>query len=86
MLEEAALGLDRLRISMDAIPVLVPAHATTVPAALLVPVFASLIPEMIVPYADAAAFTLANLDRGNAMSRRRVGVALPIGMRGQKAQ
>jgi len=29
---------------------------------------------------------LANLDRGNAMSRHRVGLALPVGMRGQKPQ
>ena len=85
MVDEPALGLDRLRISIDAVPVQVPAYAGTVPAALVVPLFASLIPEMIVPYADAAALMLANLDRGNAMSRRRVGLALPLGMRGQKA-
>jgi hypothetical protein len=41
---------------------------------------------MIVPYADAAALIVANLDRGNAMSRHRVGLALPVGMRGQKAE
>jgi uncharacterized protein len=41
---------------------------------------------MIVPYADAAALMLANLDRGNAMSRHRVGLALPEGMRGRKSQ
>jgi nucleoside-diphosphate-sugar epimerase len=52
----------------------------------VVPLFASLVPQMIVPYADAAALMLANLDRGNAMSRRRVGLALPVGMRGPKAQ
>jgi len=53
---------------------------------LFLPVFASLVPQMIVPYADAAALMLANLDRGNAMSRHRVGLALPVGMRGQKSQ
>ena len=37
---------------------------------------------MIVPYADAAALMLANLDRGNAMSRHRVGLALPEGHAG----
>ena len=37
--------------------------------------FAALIPDMIVSYADAAAVMLANLDRGNAMSRHRVGLA-----------
>jgi putative NADH-flavin reductase len=85
MVDEPAVGLDRLRISIDAIPVQVPAYARVLPAALVVPVFGSLIPQMIVPYADAAALMLANLDRGNAMSRRRVGVALPVGMRGRKA-
>ena len=86
MVDEPAMGLDRLRISIDAAPVQVPAYARALPAALLAPVFGSLVPQMIVPYADAAALMLANLDRGNAMSRRRVGLALPVGMRGRKAQ
>ena len=86
MVDEPALGLERLRISIDAIPVRVPAFAGALPAALVLPVFGSLIPQMIVPYADAAALMVANLDRGNAMSRRRVGLALPLGMRGKKAQ
>ena len=63
-----------------------PAFARALPGPLLLPVFASLIPQMIVPYADAAALMLANLDRGNAMSRHRVGLALPVGMRGRKSQ
>lgn len=61
-------------------------EARELPAAQVVPLFASLVPQMIVPYADAAALMLANLDRGSAMSRRRVGLALPVGMHGQKAQ
>ena len=65
---------------------MVPAYARALPAALVLPVFGSLIPQMIVPYADAAALMLANLDRGNAMSQRRVGLALPIGMRGRKTE
>jgi hypothetical protein len=52
----------------------------------LVPVFASFIRETIVPYAGAAALMLANLDRDHAMSRHRVGLALPVGMRGWKPQ
>jgi hypothetical protein len=86
MVDQPALGLDRLRISLDALPVEVPAAAQILPDLSLLPVFAALIPQMIVPYADAAALMLANLDRGNAMSRRRVGVALPVGMRGHKSQ
>jgi uncharacterized protein len=84
MVDDPALGLERLRISMETLPVQVPAGARMLPGALAAPVFGSLIPQMIVPYADAAALMLANLDRGNAMSRRRVGLALPLGMTGQK--
>jgi hypothetical protein len=51
---------------------------------LLVPIFASRVPEMIIPYADAAALMLNNLEPGNAMSRHRVGLALPVGMKGKK--
>jgi hypothetical protein len=86
MVDESAIGLDRLRISLDVLPVRVPAFGRALPGPLFLPVFASLIPQMIVPYADAAALMLSNLDRGNAMSRHRVGLALPVGMRGRKSQ
>jgi putative NADH-flavin reductase len=86
MVEQPALGLDRLRISLDTLPVQVPAFARPLPGPLLLPVFASLIPQMIVPYADAAALMLANLDRGSAMAHHRVGLALPLGMRGRKSR
>jgi hypothetical protein len=48
MVDESPLGLDRLRISLDALPVKVPVFARSVPSPLLVPVLASLIPQMIV--------------------------------------
>ena len=86
MVDEPAIGMDRLRISLDTLPVRVPVLARVLPGALLLPVFASLIPQMIVSYADAAAVMLANLGRGNAMSRHRVGLALPEGKRGRKSQ
>ncbi len=86
MVEQQALGLNRLRVSQDILPVQVPPFARFLPGALLLPVFAYLIPEMIVPYADAAALMLANLERDNAMTRHRVGLALPVGMRGKKPQ
>ena len=86
MVDQPPLGLERLRISLDRLPVEVPAFARALPAPLLLPVFASLIPQMIVPYADAAALMLANLDRGGAMARHRVGLALPVGMRGHKLE
>jgi uncharacterized protein len=86
MVEQPALGLKGLRISLDALPVQVPVFARALPRPLLVPLFASLVPQMIVPYADAAALMLANIDPGNEMMGRRVGLALPPGMRGRKSQ
>jgi putative NADH-flavin reductase len=84
MVDESALGADQLRISVDRLPVDIPAFARALPGPLFLPVFASLMPQMIVSYADAAAFMLANLDRGGPMARHRVGLALPAGMRGRK--
>jgi hypothetical protein len=86
MVEEPALGLHRMRASVDVLPVPVPGFARALPGLLLLPLFASLIPRMIVPYADAAALMLANLDRDSRMSRHRVGLALPAGMRGRKSR
>ena len=86
MVEEPALGLHRLRIALDRLPVQVPAFARALPGPLFLPVFAYLIPQMIVPYADVAALMLANLSRGDTMARHRVGLALPLGMRGKKTQ
>ena len=84
MVDEPALGLDRLRISLDTLPVQVPAIGRALPGPLFLPVFGSLIPQMIVPYADAAAVMLASLAPGSPMSRHRVGLALPEGMQGRK--
>jgi putative NADH-flavin reductase len=86
MVEQPALGVNRLRISQDRLPVQVSTFARALPGPLFLPVFASLIPQMIVPYADAAALMLANLKRGDAMAGHRVGLALPLGMRGRKSQ
>ena len=78
------MGLERLRVTIDRLPVQTPASVKWLPAWLLVPIFASRVPEMIIPYADAAALMLNNLEPGNAMSRHRVGLALPVGMKGKK--
>lgn len=86
MVDEPALGADRLRISLDRLPVAVPGFAHKLPRILLLPFFASRIPQLIVSYADAAAVMIANLERGGAMARRRVGLALPSGMRGRKTR
>lgn len=77
MVDEPPIGIDRLRISLDTLPVDVAASAKDLPDPQLVPVFASVVPEMIAPYADAAAVMLANLDGGKAMAHHRVGLACP---------
>lgn len=84
MVPQRPVGLEHMRISLDRLPVHVPSLTPALPSALVVPFFAHRIPEMIVPYADAAALMLANLTPASEMSRRRVGLALPVGMRGQK--
>ena len=86
MVNQPPLGLERLRISLDRLPVEMPAFVRALPGPLVLPIFASLVPQMIVPYADAAALMLANLDRDSAMARHRVGLALPVGMRGRKPE
>jgi hypothetical protein len=85
MVDEPALRLSRLRVSLDVLPVHVREVARAIPRTLLLPAFASLTPQMIVPYADAASLMLANLDRDNPMARHRVGLALPVGMRGRNS-
>lgn len=84
MVEQPALGLTRMRISLDRVPVQLPPITRLLPGPLALPCFVSRIPELIVPYADAAELMLANLAPSGAMSRRRVGLALPAGMRGRK--
>ena len=86
MVEKPAVGLSRMRITLDTLPVEVPAFTRGLPGPLFLPFFASLIPQMIVPYADAAALMLANLNRGDTAAGHRVGIALPLGMRGRKSQ
>jgi hypothetical protein len=86
MVDQPALGLARMRISLDRLPVSIPQATGVLPGDLALPFFVRQIPEMIVPYADAAALMLANLTPAGEMSRHRVGLALPAGMRGTKAR
>jgi uncharacterized protein len=84
MVEETPLGIDKLRIGIDRLPVSVPDATQTMLDMLLAAFFASRIPEMVIPYADAATFMLNNLQPANAISRHRIGLALPTGIRGKK--
>lgn len=86
MVEGPGLGVERLRISMDRLPVDVPSIVQKLPGPLVLPFFVNRVPEMIVPYEDATALMLANLEPGGGMSRHRVGLALPVGMRGKKGE
>ena len=86
MVHRQPLGLPRMRISLDRVPVQVPALTRFLPGALVLPFFVQRVPEMIISYADAAALILANLAPSGEMSRHRVGMALPVGMRGEKKQ
>lgn len=86
LVHQPALGLDRLRLSLDRTPVRVPQWTSVLPGALAMPFFGYRVPEMIIPYADAAAVIMAHLGRASQTSRHRVGVALPRGMRGRKDQ
>ncbi|MGE5818425.1 MAG: NAD(P)-dependent oxidoreductase [Deltaproteobacteria bacterium] len=86
MVNQPAIGIERLRISTDTLPSPLPAFARFLPSPLLLSLFVAKVPEMIVPYADAAGVMLSNTTRGGPKSRKRVGLALPVGMRGRKEQ
>lgn len=84
MVDQPALGLERLRITLDALPAPLPALANALPAVMVLPLFAMRIPQMIVPYGDAAAVILTRSQRDDPCARHRIGIALPVGMKGRK--
>ncbi len=84
MVHQQPLGLARMRISVDRVPIRMPSFTRFLPGALVLPFFVQRVPEMIISYADAAALILANLTPSGEMSHHRVGLALAIGMRGEK--
>lgn len=86
MVAQSPLGLDRMRTSLDQLPVQMPTFSRSLPKALALPFFLYRIPETIVSYDDAAALMLAHITPNDQMSRHRVGLALPVGMRGRKKQ
>jgi uncharacterized protein len=86
MVEGPAIGVSRLRTSLDRLPVDMPDAARWLPSPLVLALLARRVPQMIVSYADAAALMLAHLEEHSATSRRRFGLALPLGMRGHKDQ
>ena len=73
-----------LRVSADIWPFPRPAITKLLPAIATAIAFARKMPEMTITYEDAADVMLTNLAPNGPYSRRRVGIALPCGMKGHK--
>jgi uncharacterized protein len=73
-----------LRLSADEWPVTRPAYTYGLPRLALAFAFKQRVPELTISYEDAAEVILDNLAKGGRFSRRRVGVALPPGLRNYK--
>jgi putative NADH-flavin reductase len=74
-----------LRLSVDQWPVERPSYTYFLPKPALALAFRQKVPELTISYEDAAEVVLSNLERKGRFSRRRVGVALPVGLRNYKA-
>jgi hypothetical protein len=74
-----------LRLSVDQWPMQRPGYTYLLPKAALPFVFKQKVPELAISYEEAADVILSNLDRNGRFSRRRVGVALPVGLRNLRA-
>jgi hypothetical protein len=74
-----------LRLSVDQWPVQRPVYTYLLPKAALAFAFKQRVPELTISYEDAADVILSNLDRNGHFSRKRIGVALPVGLQNFKA-
>lgn len=84
MVQGPVVGLERLRMSIDSFPEPLPGWTKYLPGALVLPFFGARIPHTIMAYDDAAAFMLAHLNASEPLNRKRVGLALPPGIKGKK--
>ena len=73
-----------LRLSVDEWPMARPAYTYVLPRLALAFAFKQKVPELTISYEDAAEVILDNLSKSGRFSRRRVGVALPPGLRNYK--
>ena len=73
-----------LRISVDEWPMTRPGYTYALPRLALAFVFKQKVPELTISYEDAAEVILDNLSKSGRFCRRRVGVALPPGLRNYK--
>jgi hypothetical protein len=73
-----------LRLSVDEWPMARPAYTYVLPKLALAFAFKQKVPELTISYEDAAEVILNNLSKNGRFFRRRVGVALPSGLRNYK--
>jgi hypothetical protein len=73
-----------LRVSADVWPVPRPGITKFLPLIATSIAFRNAMPEMTITYEDAAHVILSNLAPNGPFSKRRVGVALPVGLKGRK--
>jgi putative NADH-flavin reductase len=73
-----------LRVTADVWPVPRPAATRFLPLIATTIAFRNAMPQMTITYEDAAQVILSNLDANGPYSRRRVGVALPPGVKRHK--
>ena len=75
---------ENLRVSVDEWPVARPAYTYVLPKLALAFAFKQKVPELTISYEDVAEVILNNLSKSGRYSCRRVGVALPPGLRNYK--
>jgi putative NADH-flavin reductase len=73
-----------LRLSVDEWPLTRPGYTYVLPRLALAFALKQKMPELTISYEDAAEVILDNLSKGGRFSHRRVGVALPRGLRKHK--
>ena len=72
------------RVSVDTWPVARSAITRFLPLIATTIAFRSAMPEMTITYEDAAQVILNNLAPNGPYARKRVGIALPVGLKGRK--
>ena len=73
-----------LRVSVDQWPVARPVYTYVLPRLALAVAFKQRVPELTISYEDAAEVILDNLSKNGPFHHRRVGIALPAGLRNYK--
>lgn len=84
MVDEPAVGLGSMRVSIDRFPVELPAWTRRAPRMFVVPHFIKSVGQITVPYTDVANLILSNLSPDGPFSRKRIGIALPKGQTKRK--